>query len=58
MGAAGFDPARHPRGLFGIGLLRHRAADWRLVRMIGLSWVVTLPAGALLASVAYVLWTR
>jgi PiT family inorganic phosphate transporter len=39
--------------IFGIGLLRQHEADWRLVRTILLSWVLTLPAGALLAAVAY-----
>jgi PiT family inorganic phosphate transporter len=45
-------------GIFGIALLRRREADWRLMRMILLSWLVTLPAGALLASVVYMLFTR
>ncbi len=44
-------------GILGIGLLRRHEADWRLIRTTLLSWVVTLPAGALLASVAYVLLT-
>ncbi len=45
-------------GIFGIGLLRRREANWRLVGTILLAWVATLPSGALLASLAYVLLAR
>jgi len=40
-------------GLFGIGLLRRKQADWRRVRDIVLSWLGTLPLGAALASAFY-----
>jgi len=40
-------------GIFGIGLLRMREADWSEVRSIVLSWVATLPLGAFLAAVIY-----
>ncbi len=36
-------------GLFGIGLLRRKEADWRRVRDIVLSWLGTLPLSAALA---------
>jgi PiT family inorganic phosphate transporter len=39
--------------LFGIGILRRKEADWRRVRDILLSWVATLPLGALLAAAFY-----
>lgn len=39
--------------ILGIGLLRRHEADWGIVRTILLSWVLTLPAGALLAAVIY-----
>jgi len=39
--------------LFGIGLLRHKEADWRRVRDILLSWLATLPLGALFAAIFY-----
>ncbi|MBI3669209.1 MAG: inorganic phosphate transporter [Acidobacteria bacterium] len=39
--------------IFGIGLLRRNQADWRRVREILLSWVATLPLGALLAAGFY-----
>jgi inorganic phosphate transporter, PiT family len=39
--------------IFGIGLLRLRQADWGRVRDIVLSWVATLPMGAILAVVFY-----
>jgi len=45
--------------IFGIGLLRRQEADWSKVRAIVLSWVATLPLGALLASLIYkllVMW--
>lgn len=42
-------------GIFGIGLLRRREADWGLVRSILLAWLVTLPAGLLLAVISYLL---
>lgn len=41
--------------IFGIGLLRRHEADWRRVRDILLSWVATLPLGALLAAIFYAL---
>lgn len=44
-------------GIFGIGLLRRSEADWRRVREILLSWVVTLPLGASLAAAFYWLLT-
>ncbi len=40
-------------GLFGIGLLRHKQADWRRVRDIAFSWLGTLPLGAALAGAFY-----
>jgi inorganic phosphate transporter, PiT family len=40
-------------GIFGIGLLRRDEADWSNVRDILLSWVATLPLGAVLAVVIY-----
>lgn len=40
-------------GIFGIGLLRRQEADWRRVRDILLSWVATLPLGAVLAALIY-----
>ena len=40
-------------GLFGIGLLRRKEADWRRVRDIVLSWIGTLPLGAAMASGLY-----
>jgi PiT family inorganic phosphate transporter len=40
-------------GIFGIGLLRRREADWSKVRDILLSWVATLPLGAFLALLLY-----
>lgn len=40
-------------GIFGIGLRRHGQADWRRVRDIVLSWVATLPLGAVLAAGFY-----
>lgn len=39
--------------IFGIGILRRKEADWRRVRDILLSWVATLPLGALLAATFY-----
>jgi PiT family inorganic phosphate transporter len=41
--------------IFGIGLLRRRDADWGRVRDIVLSWVATLPMGAVLAVAFYYL---
>ncbi len=40
-------------GIFGIGLLREHEADWSKVRDILLAWAVTLPLGAILASLIY-----
>lgn len=45
-------------GLFGIGLLRRNEADWRRVREIVLSWLVTLPLGAALAGGCFWLLSR
>jgi PiT family inorganic phosphate transporter len=39
--------------IFGIGILRRKEADWGRVRDILLSWVATLPLGALLAAAFY-----
>lgn len=39
--------------IFGIGILRRKEADWRRVGEILLSWVATLPLGALLAAALY-----
>ena len=44
-------------GIFGIGLLRRKEADWRCVRDIALSWLATLPMGAVLAGFFYWLLT-
>ena len=40
-------------GIFGIGLLRRNEADWGKVRDIFLSWVATLPLGAVFAVLTY-----
>ncbi|WP_297573488.1 inorganic phosphate transporter [uncultured Campylobacter sp.] len=40
--------------IIGIGLV-NREANWRLMKKIGLAWVVTLPAAALLSSVGFIL---
>jgi PiT family inorganic phosphate transporter len=40
-------------GLFGIGLLRRREANWRRVRDIVFSWFGTLPLGATAAALLY-----
>src|SRR5712692_1485256 len=45
-------------GIFGIGLLRRRQADWGRVRGILLSWLATLPLGAALAVLFYRLLMR
>jgi PiT family inorganic phosphate transporter len=45
-------------GIFGIGLLRRKEADWGRVRDIILSWVATLPMGAVLAVAFYWLLRR
>jgi PiT family inorganic phosphate transporter len=45
-------------GIFGIGLLRRKEADWSRVRDIILSWVATLPVGAVLAVAFYWLLRR
>ncbi|MGH7744517.1 MAG: inorganic phosphate transporter [Candidatus Dormibacteria bacterium] len=39
--------------IFGVGLLRRHEAAWSKVRNILLSWVATLPLGAILASAIY-----
>jgi len=43
-------------GIFGIGLLQRHEADWSKVRDILLSWVATLPLGAVLVSIIYKLF--
>ncbi len=45
-------------GIFGISLLRLREADWRRVRDIVFSWLLTLPMGAALAGALYWLLAR
>jgi len=42
-------------GIFGIGLLRKEEANWTKVREILLAWVATLPLGAALAAVTFLL---
>jgi inorganic phosphate transporter, PiT family len=42
-------------GIFGIGLLRREEANWAKVREILLSWVATLPLGAAMAAVTFLL---
>lgn len=42
-------------GIFGIGLLRKEEANWTKVREILLAWAVTLPLGAALAAVTFLL---
>ena len=42
-------------GIFGIGLLRKEEANWSKVREILLAWVATLPLGAALAAVTFML---
>jgi inorganic phosphate transporter, PiT family len=42
-------------GIFGIGLLRRDEANWSKVREILLSWVATLPLGAVSASLIFIL---
>ncbi len=45
--------------IIGIGLLRERdTVRWSTVRDMVLAWVVTLPASALLACVAYLMLAR
>jgi len=45
--------------IIGIGLLKGlRAVRWATVRDMVLAWIVTLPASAILASLAYLLLTR
>jgi PiT family inorganic phosphate transporter len=45
--------------IIGIGLLKgHRAVQWTTVRDMALAWIVTLPASAFLASLAYSFLTR
>ncbi len=45
-------------GLFGIGLLRRKQADWRRVRDILFAWLGTVPMGAALAVFFYRLLTH
>lgn len=45
-------------GIFGIGLLQRREANWRQVREILQAWLVTLPAGFLLAAGFFLLLAR
>lgn len=42
-------------GIFGIGLLRQKEANWAKVREILLAWVATLPLGAAMAAVIFLL---
>jgi PiT family inorganic phosphate transporter len=43
-------------GIVGAGLSRdRRSVSWGVVRDIALSWVITLPASALVAGLAYLL---
>jgi len=42
-------------GIFGIGLLRKEEANWAKVREILLAWVATLPLGAALAAMTFML---
>jgi PiT family inorganic phosphate transporter len=45
--------------IIGIGLLKGRqGVRWKTVRDMVLAWIVTLPASALLAAIAYLLLTR
>ncbi len=45
--------------IIGIGLLKDwNSVGWTTVRDMGLAWVVTLPASALLACIAYLIFTR
>jgi PiT family inorganic phosphate transporter len=45
--------------IIGIGLLRGlTAVCWTTVRDMVLAWIITIPASALLAGVAYLLLTR
>jgi PiT family inorganic phosphate transporter len=45
--------------IIGIGLLKGlNSVRWTTVRDMALAWVVTLPASALLACIAYVFFTR
>jgi PiT family inorganic phosphate transporter len=39
--------------ILGIGLV-NRTANWQLMKPIGLAWIVTLPATALMGAVGYV----
>jgi PiT family inorganic phosphate transporter len=45
-------------GIFGIGLLRKSETNWPRVQQILLSWVVTLPAGVLLAGGTFLMLGR
>ncbi len=45
-------------GIIGIGLRRRSEADWKRVREILLSWVATLPLGAALGSLLYLMLAR
>jgi PiT family inorganic phosphate transporter len=45
--------------IIGIGLLKGwKSVRWTTVRDMVLAWVVTLPASALLACIAYLIFTR
>ena len=45
--------------IIGIGLLKGwNSVRWTTVRDMALAWVVTLPASALLACIAYLIFTR
>jgi PiT family inorganic phosphate transporter len=45
-------------GIFGIGLRRRDQADWRRVREILLAWLATLPLGAALGGLLYLVLAR
>ncbi|MCL5286550.1 MAG: inorganic phosphate transporter [Acidobacteria bacterium] len=45
-------------GIFGIGLRRRGEADWKRVREILLAWAGTLPLGAALGGVVYLILVR
>ncbi len=41
----------------GAGRGRFRHVQWAIVREMGVAWVTTIPASALLAAIAYMIWT-
>jgi inorganic phosphate transporter, PiT family len=40
----------------GVGRRRFRHVQWAIVREMGVAWVTTIPASALLAAIAYIIW--